>query len=375
MKILILYDYFDPAYKAGGPIRSLVNLVAVLEKEHEIFILSTDQDHDGTALQVKKDIWTAYGNRSKVKYLSSGNRSYKSIKKEIEGLAPDTVYINGIFSLTFGVYPLLILRNLKNTKIVIAPRGMLQSGALRLKSFKKKVYLFFLKRLIAHHHNLHWHATDEQESGDIKNIFTKARVVIAGNIPVFDYESSSEGSKRVNDFVSISLIAKKKNHLAFIKALKSLELKQPLIYHIYGPKSDTTYFDSILNEIADTKDDILIEYMGVVHPSEVSETLKKYKFYVLTSYGENFGHSIFEAFNNGIPVIISDQTPWKGLYEKKAGWDVDLNEPDALLNAIREAVSMGNETYLEFRKGARKIAEGYMRENDFMGQYRELFDG
>ena len=375
MKILILYDYFDPAYKAGGPIRSLVNLVAVLEKEHEIFILATDQDHDGTALQVKKDTWTAYGNRSKVKYLSSENRSYKRIKKEVEGLAPDIVYINGIFSLTFVIYPLWALRNSKSTKVVIAPRGMLQSGALKLKSFKKKVYLFFLKRLISHHHNLHWHATDVQESEDIKKIFFKAGVVIAGNIPVFDINASLEGSKQVNGFVSISLIAKKKNHLAFIKALKSLELKQRLVYHIYGPKSDVTYFASIENEIAGAKDNLLIEYKGVVHPSNVSGTLKKYKFYVLTSYGENFGHAIFEAFNNGVPVIISNQTPWKGLRARKAGWDVDLSDPDSLRNAIREAVNMDDKTYSEYRQGARKVAESYMEENDFPAQYRRLFGG
>jgi hypothetical protein len=77
-RLLILYDYFDPAYKAGGPIRSLVNLVKVFEEQMDIHILSSDRDHDGTALKVESDRWIAYGKRSKVQYLSVArqNRQY-----------------------------------------------------------------------------------------------------------------------------------------------------------------------------------------------------------------------------------------------------------------------------------------------------------
>lgn len=118
---------------------------------------------------------------------------------------------------------------------------------------------------------------------------------------------------------------------------------------------------------------VKVEYMGVLHPSEVSNTLKRYKFYVLTSFGENFGHSIFEAFNQGVPVIISDQTPWKGLQDKKAGWDVDLQEPESLDQAIEEAINMDPKTYHEYRLGARKVAVTYMEENDFVQDYKALF--
>lgn len=41
---MLVIDWFDPAYKAGGPIRSAVNFVRQLKDEFEIFVLTSDRD-------------------------------------------------------------------------------------------------------------------------------------------------------------------------------------------------------------------------------------------------------------------------------------------------------------------------------------------
>jgi hypothetical protein len=127
-RLLILYDYFDPAFKAGGPIRSLVNLVRLMDQELEIFVLTTNQDHDGEVLDIQADQWMPYGEKAKVMYLAAGNRGYKNIQNAIDHVRPDTVYFNGMYSIPLLVFPLQILKKRKEVKIVIAPRGMLQSG-------------------------------------------------------------------------------------------------------------------------------------------------------------------------------------------------------------------------------------------------------
>ena len=43
-RLLLLSDWFDPAYKAGGPIRSAVNFVKQMKDDYEIFILTSDRD-------------------------------------------------------------------------------------------------------------------------------------------------------------------------------------------------------------------------------------------------------------------------------------------------------------------------------------------
>ena len=339
-------------------------------------MLSTNQDHDGTVLDVKADTWIAYGEHAKVKYLSKSNRKYASIRRSIAEVQPDIVYLNGMYSLTFLVFPLFALQRRKDIKKVIAPRGMLQKGALKIKATKKRIYLYGLKCLISSCPDLIWHATDQQEYHDILLFRAGSFVLTAGNIPEFNANAQVFGnSKPPYHFISISLLTRKKNHLEFIRALGQTKSKQDIIYHIYGPISDEDYYQFVLKEVSMLPLNIHVEYKGVVHPSNLEKVLLSYRFFVLPSFGENFGHSIFEAFNLGVPVIISDQTPWKSLKEQHAGWDVDLTDPSALLEAIDAALDMDDETYLKYRQGARKIAEQYMRTHDFVKLYLEMFKG
>lgn len=375
-RVLILYDYFDPAYKAGGPIRSLVNLVQLMEGVADFFVLTSNIDHDGTVLSVTTDEWIRYGQTSHVLYLSHGKKRLFPMKKIISELKPDVVYINGVFSIPFVVFPLWCLRGATRTTVVIAPRGMLQSGALRIKALKKKLYLKGLKYLLRMQSSLTWHATDDQEMEDIIRFDANpASIKRVGNVPKFheklDLHSSQNQCCR---FVSISLLTTKKNHIAFLKVLSQIATQQEIIYHIYGPISDPDYFSKVKLEMTRMPSNIKVEYRGIIHPENVADTLLGYDFYVLTSFGENFGHSIFEAFNQGIPVIISDQTPWGNLHQKKAGWDVDLHDNSALKNAITEAIQMDDATYQSYRKGAREMAENYMAENEFFMDYKRLFD-
>ncbi|MBK8087397.1 MAG: hypothetical protein IPK31_05310 [Chitinophagaceae bacterium] len=47
-RILIFYDHFYPAYKAGGPVQSLVNLVRELYKDYDFFIVCKPHEMNET---------------------------------------------------------------------------------------------------------------------------------------------------------------------------------------------------------------------------------------------------------------------------------------------------------------------------------------
>ena len=44
IRILIFIDWFLPAYKAGGPIRSIANLVDHLNGDFDFYIITGDRD-------------------------------------------------------------------------------------------------------------------------------------------------------------------------------------------------------------------------------------------------------------------------------------------------------------------------------------------
>jgi glycosyltransferase involved in cell wall biosynthesis len=344
-----------------------------MESTLDIYILTTNQDHDGTVLKVQADRWVPYGANSKVQYLSKSNRNYRAIKNTILNVNPDVVYINGMYSMPFVVYPLMALKKNRSVKRIIAPRGMLQKESRSIKPFKKNIYLNLLK-LFYLDHRLHWHVTTEQEQFDLYSFpGAKGRTSLIGNVPSFNlkYNPEEGGIKDKIRFGTVALISPMKNiHLvlsAFSTVSKNVE------YHLYGPVKDKVYWQQCQKLIAQLPENVSVQYHGALDPGDVSKTIASFDYCIQPSRSENFGHSIFEAFNQGVPVIISDQTPWKGLQEKHAGWDVDLSQPDALAKAIAEAIAMDADTYLKYRQGARQIAETYMQVHDFEKLYLELF--
>ena len=368
-KLLFLYDYFDPAFKAGGPIRSLVNLVHLLDDDAHIFILSSNCDHDCTVLNVKRNTWLKYGEHAKVQYLPRQARTYQNIKKLYNEIDPDTIYINGIYSIPFVVYPSLIT---KSCKIVIAPRGMLQREPLSIKPFKKRIYLFLLRRLL-NLRSIVWHVTTEQEKSELLGLWPGSDVQSIGNVPSFK-SKLEQTDRKLNKpivFGTIALISPMKNIDLIFKALNSV--KEEVIYRLYGPVKDTAYWKACQPLINELPGNVSFEYHGEINPGEIEQAIQQFDFYIQPSKSENFGHSIFEAFNQGIPVIISDQTPWRELKAKEAGWDVDLNENEALKSALEESVDLDDEAYNCLCRGSRKMASDYVKEHYLKNAYLNLF--
>ena len=372
--LLIFYDYFTPAYKAGGPIRSLENLIQLINGVFHTYVITSNQDHDGEYLAVTSDEWIKRTEAISIIYLSKGNRGIDKLEQIISEISFDCVYINGIFSPFTTVNPLRLARRF-NVPVMIAPRGMFQEGALSIKPLKKKLYLYLLKAFLLRGNQVSWHATDEQEAKDIlKVVGNKASVMVLGNIPSFNsmFEQSEKPLDRIK-LVTISLVAPKKNHGFFLNILKEVKTDQLIEYDIYGPVRDEQYFITLQDIVKKLPANIKVSFLPPVLPREVNKVLANYHYFILPTLGENFGHAIFEAFNMGLPVLISDQTPWKYLEKKRAGWDLPLNEK-AWLCTMDQLLSSNEEKYKSFQRGARKVAVDYMEQVDLKREYVEMFE-
>jgi len=106
---------------------------------------------------------------------------------------------------------------------------------------------------------------------------------------------------------------------------------------------------------------------------EILNRISDYDAFVLPTLGENFGHVIFESLMSGIPVLISDQTPWRNLSATHAGWDIPLDRPEIFTEKIRELLAMDNTVHQQWRRGARSHAEMFLKNADFTRKYLELF--
>jgi glycosyltransferase involved in cell wall biosynthesis len=382
-KILILIDWFYPAFKAGGPVQSCLHLVNYFEDAIKFKILTSNHDlNPAEKLDVPAyNQWQSFNNTTKVYYANSSSRVRRQIKKQ----KSDLVYINGIFSLHYNIIPLLLYKFSKDSpKMVVAPRGMLQKGALAIKPFKKRLFLFLFK-FIGLHKQVHWHATDQQEVEDIRCTFgRKTRITLAPNIPDSGKYLRMNGEKKSGELklATISLITIKKNLHQLIQILSKLNLN--ITYHIYGPIKDQEYWQKCQKLIKEAPSNISIEYKGPINPFAFHETISEYHFFILPTLGENFGHAIYQALNSWRPVIISDRTPWRNLSHlaseasaketKNAGWDLPLHQPQRWQDILRKCYQMEQHEYDQLCNGAHALAREYIEKSNFKEQYRELFE-
>jgi hypothetical protein len=108
-KILIFIDWFLPGYKAGGPVRSIANMVEYLKDEYAFYIVTRNTDY--TEITPYKDIksneWIDFSEGVKVYYASIENQNLSTFKDIISSAKFDIAYINGIYSWKFSIMPLI----------------------------------------------------------------------------------------------------------------------------------------------------------------------------------------------------------------------------------------------------------------------------
>jgi glycosyltransferase involved in cell wall biosynthesis len=375
-RVMIFVDWFIPGYKAGGQIQSCANLSLALSKDLDIYVVTTDRDYgEQTAYEgIKTDQWVRNKDGMNIYYISPAALSYKTITTLLQEVQPHTVYLNSMFSFKFTILPLRALMFRKtNAAFILAPRGMLQRGALQFKSSKKKLFLNLFKWLGVSR-KITFHATDETELADIQNAFGKeVKVKLVG-----DYHAAKVAafhplnkSKGVLQCLFVSRIVEKKNLLYAIEQLASV--KAQVYFTIIGPVESGAYWEQCNKAIARLPENIKVEYKGAIPNHDLGSYYSNHHLFVLPTYGENFGHVIFDAFVNGRPVLISDQTPWRNLQAKRMGWDLPLTEPDSFSKAIETAAQWDQADFDEYAKNAYSFADNFIATSALQQKYISLF--
>ncbi len=373
--ILTLINYYLPGFKAGGPIHSISNLVKNLGKEHTFKIITSDRDlgDEVPFNSIESDKWNRRDGTD-IFYLKPEISSYFSIHHLLKEQKHDIIYLNSFFSFKFSIFALILNSFfIKKSSIIISPKGEFSPGALKLKKFKKKMYIIFAK-LIGLYKNVSWQASTHFEKQDILAVFPNAKVLVAPDIfPTPNNESIMNGNKETGllKAIYLSRISPKKNLLGSLNVLS--KIKGRVNYDIYGPIEDKKYWQKCQNIIAKMPTNIKVEYKGQVAYSEVLKTFSHYDLFFLMTHGENYGYVIIEALIAGCPALISDTTPWQDLAAFKAGVVQNLSEENNFLKSLEYWIEMDNDEHLVYRQGAKAYANTKLINEKIIDQYRHLF--
>lgn len=215
--------------------------------------------------------------------------------------------------------------------------------------------------MIGLYKNLNWHATNLQEKNqicEILNVNSKA-IHVATNLTIKDINVNNSNFHSRNiplRICFISRITKKKNLDYALQIID--QVKRPVIFNIYGTNDqDITYWKECNFLIQNINKLHKVKYFGKLHPSKVLDTFREHDLFLFPTHGENFGHVIFESISVGTPVLITDKTPWKGMENKGAGWDLPIEDTQAFINKIEWLCDLKQECYQELRKSTLSYAK------------------
>lgn len=389
--ILTLTHFYLPGYKGGGPIRTISSMVDMLGDEFDFKIITNDRDlgDDTPYPDVFVNKWQKVG-KAQVIYIAPRQNGF-FIYKTINATRHHILYLNSCFSPTYSIIPLLLRRiGLLNKSIVIvAPRGEFSPGAIKLKSLKKKMYLY-AANLVGLYKDVIWQASSEHEKNDIitvlskNNILTnKAQIKVASNamqiVIAPDLSQPKPTAKTIATLkergsiklIFLSRISPKKNLDGALDMLRCV--RGSVIFDIYGPLEDMVYWGKCQEIIKTLPPNIQVNYIGMLAHNLVSEAFINHDLFLFPTHGENFGHVIIEALVAGCPILISDQTPWRNLEESGVGWDIPLSQPEKFAAAIQDCVDMDSTELQSFSRRAVEYGMQKAKDTEVVQQNRVLF--
>jgi glycosyltransferase involved in cell wall biosynthesis len=373
-KILVFSDWFLPGYKAGGPIRSLANLVHNLDFDFWIVTRITDHHSNQPYNGIKHGEWTKHRSNVHVCYIDQKEVTAPFVKQLLSENTFDFIYFNSLFSPLFTLLPLRVARAMGLAeRCVLAPRGMLKPGALSIKSKKKKIFLF-VSKFLGWFKNIRWHATNEQEKSEIKKHYGKScHVIVAPNLASIVDRDTGLANKEAGSIklVSVARISAEKGIREALQFLKIADLKTRVECVFYGTQQDEAYLNEC-KQIASQIEGAHITFPGEITPENIPSALQPAHFFYMATWGENYGHAIAEALQYGKPVIISDRTPWRKLSESHAGWDLPLEE-SSFVKIIRACHAMDQHEYDLWSTGAKKYGCEHANDPRHIEAYYSLF--
>jgi glycosyltransferase involved in cell wall biosynthesis len=320
MKILHVISSIDSIY--GGPSKYILDLVSsqnnmgvngyictTHEKNYKIKISSNYKF-------IKDKIFSFRVNLLKSLRFSSGFKKF--IDNNIHTY--DIIHIHGLyrFPTSYAAYKARALK----LPYVIRPHGSLDPYL-----YKRSAYSLNLKKL--------W-----EFFVDFPNIRNASGIHCTSNLEKNKINQLNIGHKIklfiVPNFVSKFFFKKKKINLSFKKKIglsqkdkiilflgrinfkKGLDLLIPAFKKInnvftnykllvVGPNNDKYLEKVVLPLVKQNELEHLFKYLPAIYGNELLQCYQECDLFVLPSYSENFGLTIFEAMASKIPVVVSDQ--------------------------------------------------------------------
>jgi glycosyltransferase involved in cell wall biosynthesis len=352
-RVAVFATAFPPAFLGGGPVRTLEAMVVQAPATVSLSVLAPNRDLDKSDLAVDSNKW-ARQHGSDVAYVAvhkfSGLRKGLAMVKKTE---PELIYLNSFFDARMSILPQILARlnYWSGARVLLAPRGEFNSGALQIRSRRKRLFVA-LYRAFGMQRQIAWHASTELEAASIRALWGHdSRVLVREDETSLPPEPQVpvpyEGHLRA---AFLGRIVPNKGLLVILDALRDSAAHMTL--DIYGPEEDQKYLRECRIAASHCPSNISVSFWGAIPPHEVRETLSAQDVLLMPTSGENFGHVIAESLSVSCPVICSIRTPWTNYLNRGGGRTIASLEPSDWRVAIEQFAAASPLERLERRDRA-----------------------
>ena len=341
MKILHVVPTYVPAWKHGGPIRSVHGLArALAARGHQVTVFTTDVDTIG-AVPVGQavaldgvEVW--YFPVTVPRRLYRSPAMGAALRDRVSGF--DVVHLHSVFLWPTAAAARAAER--AEVPYLLAPRGMLVADLLRRRGrWRKAAWLRLVeRRTLARAAGLH--ATAELEAEEARRLdLPIPRVFVVPNgidpEPPADLSSIQPTIRRLLDSGPFLL------YLGRLSWKKGLDRLIPALARV--PETTLAVAGNDEEGIRPRLEGLAREagvvgrvvFLGPVDGADKAALLQRCAALVLPSYSENFGNSVLEAMAAGRPVAVTPEVGLAGVVrEEKVGIVAD-GDPVILGEALR----------------------------------------
>ena len=293
--------------------------------------------------------------------LQTGSKGFLWALRELASGKFDLVYLNSFHDAQFTI-PLLVLRRLglfRRYPVLIACRGEFSAQARTMKRRRKRLYRAVLAKTdmlkgVSFHFTSH---VEERDFVDVMGVASD-RHVAANVVSIPAFACSDDARVSVCRLAFVGRVSPIKNLDVAIRALN--HVTAPVTLRIFGSVESAGYLAACLAALDRSRTHVHVVYEGELAPHAVHQVWQTTDMLFLPSQSENFGHAIFEALSHGVPALIGDNTPWRNLEVREAGFDLPVADEKAFARKIDVFAGLDASARHRFRLGARRCAQEWV---------------
>lgn len=372
-RVLIIYRSYFPSQSHLGPATAIKNLVDNMSADYDFHILTLNHDFaTGSRLFAQPHLRVVMPHVV-IEYVPRGIKGLRILAARLAEEF-DVVDIQCAFDPLLAI-PALMLCKLGlsgNSRIFHTPHGIFMDVIMGTRRPRKALYCRF-SDLIGLYRNVVHLAGSPGEKRDIDRNHRRSQNVAVVSQFVEPLPAAQPRNAKPRNRLKIAFVGRvteQKNLLAAIEMLRHLPV--PAILDVFGDTADTAYYERCVAMMQAGTGPCEIRFKGNVSKDALLQALPGYDVLLHPTLGENFGHSIVEALHLGVPVLISDRSPWTDVEASHAGWALSLSNTSAFVDKLATIYAMGEE-WSQLSAGAIQYARKTFDKSQTAQRYRGAY--